>query len=478
MPRPFIGRDFLLATRAARRLYHGYAEKLPIYDYHCHLDAKDIADNRQFASITEAWLGGDHYKWRAMRANGVAERLVTGDGTDIEKFDAWARTVPATIGNPLYHWTHLELARCFGVREQLSPRTATAVYGACAAKLREESFRVRGLLDRMRVQVICTTDDPTDSLEHHDRLRQDISFPVTVVPGFRPDPVLAIENPKTFNRWLNRLGASAGMEVRDWSRLLVALRRRIDAFNERGCRLSDHGIEEPYAVTYTESEVRRIFGAARKGNAPSADDALKYRSALLVELGRMYAERKWAWQLHLGALRNVNSRAVDRLGPNSGYDTIGDFPMARGLAALLDRLDAEDRLPKTVLYSLNPGDNAVLAALTGCFQDGVTPGKIQHGSAWWFNDQKPGMEEQLKNLANLGLLPRFIGMLTDSRSFLSYPRHEYFRRILCNLLGGWIESGELPGDWDLVGGVVRDVCWNNAEAYFGIPRKAAVLTEG
>lgn len=477
MARTFIGRDFLLAGRAARRLYHGYAERLPIYDYHCHLDAKDIADNRRFSSITEAWLGGDHYKWRAMRANGVAERLITGDGTDIEKFDAWARTVPATIGNPLYHWTHLELLRCFGVRELLSPGTATSVFGACAAKLREESSRVRGILARFRVEVICTTDDPVDSLEHHDRLRQDISFPVTVVPGFRPDAALAIENPKAFTKWLGRLGAAAGLEVRDWGRLLVALRRRVDAFHERGCRLSDHGIEEPYAAEYTEGEVRRIFAAARKGEAPSAEEAAKYRSALLVELGRMYAEKRWAWQLHLGALRNVNSRGMDRLGPNTGYDAIGDAPMARGLAALLDRLDADDRLPKTILYSLDPGDNAVLAAMAGCFQDGATPGKIQHGAAWWFNDQKPGMEEHLRTLASLGLLSRFVGMLTDSRSFLSYPRHEYFRRILCNLLGGWIEAGELPRDWDLVGGVVRDICWNNAEAYFAIPRKAAVLAQ-
>ena len=304
-----------------------------------------------------------------------------------------------------------------------------------------------------------------------------ITFPVTVVPGFRPDAAMGIENPKAYNRWLNKLGPAAGLGVRDWGRLLEALRRRIDAFAERGCRLSDHGIEEPYAAEYTESEVKRIFSAARKGSAPTAEEALKYKSALLVELGRMYAERKWAWQLHLGALRNVNSRALERLGPNTGYDTIGDFPMARGLAALLDRLDADDRLPRTVLFSLNPVDNAVLAAMTGCFQDGLTPGKIQHGAAWWFNDQKPGMEEHLKSLASLGLLPRFIGMLTDSRSFLSFPRHEYFRRILCNLLGGWIESGELPRDWGLVGGVVRDICWNNAEAYFGIPRKAAVLTE-
>jgi len=470
--RDFINEDFLLATRAARRLYHGDAKGMPIFDYHCHLPVRDIAENRRFENLTQAWLAGDHYKWRAMRANGVAEHLVTGDAPDRDKFDAWAATVPSTVGNPLYHWTHLELARYFGVRGRLlAPRTAAGIYASCSEKLRSEGFRARGLLERMNVRVVCTTDDPTDSLEHHALLQGDRAFSVTVVPAFRPDPAMAIESPATFNAWVEKLSAAAGIPIDAFDSFLQALRLRHGFFHDRGCRISDHGIEEPFAEEYTEEGIRKIFLQAREGRASSAGEARAFKSAMLVELGRMDAEKGWAWQLHMSALRNVNSRARASLGPDTGYDAIGDFTVARSLARLLDRLEAEGRLPRTILYSLNPAHNAVLASMIGCFQDGGVPGKMQLGSAWWFNDQKEGMEDQMRSLANMGLLARFIGMLTDSRSFLSFPRHEYFRRTLCGLLGERMEKGEIPRDYDLVGGVVRDICWNNAAAYFALPLK-------
>ena len=472
--RQFIDEDFLLPTRAARRLYQGYAKGMPIYDYHCHLPVRDIAENTRFENLTQAWLQGDHYKWRAMRANGVAERLITGDASDKEKFQAWAATVPATIGNPLYHWTHLELARYFGVHGALlGPLTAASIYAACSEKLRSEGFRARGLLELMNVRVICTTDDPTDSLEHHALLRADAGFPITVVPAFRPDAAMGIESPAPFNAWVDRLAAAAGIPIDGYDAFLQALRHRHDFFHDRGCRLSDNGIEEPFAEEYTEEGIRKVFSQARGGGAPSAGEARAFKSAVLFELARMDAEKGWAWQLHMSALRNVNSRARASYGPNTGYDTIGDFTIARSLARLLDRLEAEGRLPKTILYSLNPTHNAVLASVIGCFQGGV-PGKMQLGSAWWFNDQKEGMEEQMRTLANMGLLARFIGMLTDSRSFLSFPRHEYFRRILCGLMGERMERGEIPRDFNLVGGTVRDICWNNAAAYFALPLKAPV----
>jgi glucuronate isomerase len=473
MPAPFITEEFLLEGRSARRLYHGYAEGLPIYDYHCHLDVRQIAENHRFRSLAEAWLAGDHYKWRAMRAAGVDERLITGASTDEEKFQAWARTVPSTLGNPLYHWTHLELARYFGVRESLGPGTAVSIYQRCGARLAEEAFRARGLLSMMQVRVICTTDDPTDALESHDALARDPAVTFTVVPCFRPDTIFAIDQTGPFNAWVDRLAAVADVRVDGWGALLEALRRRVAWFHERGCRVSDHGIEEPFAEECSESEADRIFRAARGGTPPSSREARQYASALLVELGRMYARQGWAWQLHLGALRNVSSRGMRRLGPNTGYDTIGDFRHARGLARLLDRLDASGELPKTILYSLNPADDPVLATMAGCFQDGSVPGKVQHGSAWWFNDQQFGIEDQLRSLASLGLLAPFVGMLTDSRSFLSFPRHEYFRRVLANLLGGWMDRGLLPKDFDLVGGTVRDICWGNAVRYFGIALKGS-----
>jgi glucuronate isomerase len=471
--RDFIPENFLLKTRAARRLYFDFARDMPIFDYHCHLPAADIAANRGFDNLAQAWLAGDHYKWRAMRANGTPERLITGASSDEEKFQAWAETVPATIGNPLYHWTHLELRRYFGVRGTLGPRSAAGIYSECSRQLATDEFHVRGLLRRMNVRVLCTTDDPADSLADHDHLRGDPSFPVTVVPAFRPDPALAIETPGPFNAWVDRLASAAHIDIRDYTTFLEALRLRRDWFHERGCRISDHGIEEPYAEAFTDAQVRRIFQEARAGSAPGRDDARVFRSALLVELGRLYAEKGWAWQLHLGALRDINTRALRGLGAASGYDTMGDFAIVRPLARLLDTLDAEGRLPRTILYSLNPADNAALAAMIGCFSEDGVRGKMQFGAAWWFNDQKEGMEAQMRTLASLGLLARFVGMLTDSRSFLSFPRHEYFRRILCGMLGDQVENGEIPRDFTLVGGIVRDICWNNAAAYFSLPLKDA-----
>jgi glucuronate isomerase len=467
--------DFLLQTGAARTLYREHAQSLPIFDFHCHLPAKDIAENKGFRSITEAWLGGDHYKWRAMRSSGVPERLITGDAPDAEKFMAWAGVVPATIGNPLFHWTHLELRRYFGISDLLGPRTGRGIYEECAKLLAREEFKVRGLLERMRVRVVCTTDDPTDSLQYHAALRADSGFPITVVPTFRPDPAMAVEDPAAFNSWVDRLADAAGMKIRDWRQFLSALRSRHDFFHENGCRASDHGIEEPYADGFTEDRIRGTFAALRRGRTPAADETRAFKSAVMRELARMDAEKGWVQNLHIGALRDINSRYRRILGPNTGFDTIGDLPIARSLARFLDSLDADGRLPKTILYCLNPSDNAVLAAMIGNFPAEGVPGKIQFGPAWWFNDQRHGMQVQLKMLADMGLLARFVGMVTDSRSFLSFPRHEYFRRILCDMLGSAMERGEIPHDMDLVGGIVRDVCWGNAASYFAVPLKSANL---
>jgi glucuronate isomerase len=474
MAEGFIGRDFLLGTRWARRLYHEHAEHLPIFDYHCHLPVRDIAENRRLDSLCQAWLGGDHYKWRAMRACGVAERLITGNATDQEKFEAWATVVPSTLGNPLYHWTHLELARWFGVRSPLGPGSARDIHDQCSALLARDDYRARGLLVKANVSVICTTDDPTDSLEHHQALAADPAFPVAVVPAFRPDPALGIDYPARFNAWVARLELAVGTGIGGYDDFVAAIRSRHDAFHAAGCRISDYGIEEPYTDGFTDSGVRETFHAVRAGIAPEPAEARAFKSATLRELARMDAEAGWTWQLHMAALRDVNSRASAGLGPNTGFDTIGDFPVVRPLARLLDSLETEGRLPKTILYSLNPSHTAELAALAGCFPAEGVPGRIQLGAAWWFNDQKAGMEDHLSSLASIGLLSRFVGMLTDSRSFLSFPRHEYFRRILCRLLGRWMEQGELPGDLRLVGGMVEDICWNNAASYFGIPPKGAV----
>jgi glucuronate isomerase len=467
--KPFLSEDFLLHTETAKRLYHDFAEGMPIFDYHCHLPVSEIAEDRNFENLTQVWLKGDHYKWRAMRAAGVEERLITGNASDAEKFEAWAATVPKTLRNPLYHWTHLELKRYFGISGRLlNSGTAREIYAQCSEKLRAKEFSAKGILKRMNVKVVCTTDDPVDNLEHHRRIRQDRTFSVKVLPAFRPDKALGIESPKTFNQWVGRLEAAAGVEVKDLESFLEAIGIRHDAFHEAGCRLSDHGIEYPYAEDFTLQDTRRIFVDARQGKRPQAHEALKFRSVMLLELAKMDADKGWTQQFHLGALRNVNTKAMTALGPDTGYDSIGDFELARSLAKFLDALDREDRLARTILYVMNPRDNEMMASMTGGFQDGIIRGKMQFGSAWWFNDQKDGMERQVNALSTMGLLSCFVGMLTDSRSFLSYPRHEYFRRVLCNLLGTDVENGEMPDDKELIGNMVKDICFRNAVQYFGI----------
>jgi len=466
---PFLSEDFLLQTAAARRLYHDYAEGMPIFDYHCHLPVEDIAADRIFPNLTRIWLNGDHYKWRAMRANGVDERLVTGDADDWEKFAAWAATVPKTLRNPLYHWTHLELKRYFDITDRLlDPASAREIYDHGNALLQTPEFSTRAIIARMNLKVVCTTDDPVDNLEHHRTLQEDPAFRVKVLPAFRPDKATAVEDPVVYNHYVDKLSAVSGVPIDDYDDLLAALKARHDFFHQMGCRLSDHGLERPYAAEFRPDDIVRIFAKVRRNESATPLENDQFKTAVLLELARMDADRDWTQQFHFGALRNTNSRALRELGPDTGYDSIGDWPMAAPLARFLDRLASEDRLTRTILYVLNPGDNDVIATMIGNFQDGSVPGKIQFGSGWWFNDQKDGMQRQINALSNMGLLSRFVGMLTDSRSFLSYPRHEYFRRVLCNLLGTDMENGELPHDFDLVGEMVRDICYRNAENYFGI----------
>lgn len=467
-PRPFIHEDFLLATRTARRLYHEFAEPEPILDYHCHLSPRDIAENRQFKNLFEIWLEGDHYKWRAMRANGVPERFCTGDATPLEKFKAWAATVPHTLRNPLYHWTHIELARYFGITELLNEASAERIWAQANELLVTPEFSTQGLLRKFRVSTLCTTDDPADDLRHHEASAASGS-PTRVLPAFRPDAALAVQRPEFFNGWLARLEQASGVAITRLGDLLEALRARRDFFHERGCRLSDHGLERCSAEPCTEAEAAAIFDRVRSGQAASPAEHAQFASHLMHFLGRLYAERGWTMQLHLGALRNNNARRLRELGPDTGFDSIGDFPQASSLGAFLDRLDGENALPKTIIYNLNPADNYACASMIGNFQDAGTPGKIQLGSGWWFLDQKEAMEWQLNALSNLGLLSRFVGMVTDSRSFMSYPRHEYFRRVLCNLIGRDIEAGELPDDDSLVGPLVRNICHENARQYFSFP---------
>ena len=462
----FITEDFLLRTKTARTLYHEHAEKMPIYDYHCHLPAHLIAADHRFDNITQAWLYGDHYKWRAMRANGIAERYITGHASDYEKFERWAETVPYCLGNPLYHWTHLELKKLFGIKNRLlGPCTAKGIYETCSEMLRSPEFSVRNIMRKMNVKLVCTTEDPLDSLEHHKRIRES-GFEIKVHAAWRPDKAMAVEDLSAVNVFIDKLGETCDMEICDFNSYVEALRHRHYHFHQNGCRLSDHGLETPYAEDYTEREIKTIFGKIRCGKDLDTCERLKFKSAMMVEFALMDYESGWVQQLHLGALRNSSTRMFRALGPDIGCDSIGDFEIATPLAKFLDRLDSKSELPKTILYNLNPRDNALIATMVGNFQDGSVPGKIQYGSAWWFLDQKDGMEEQLTVLSNMGLLSRFVGMLTDSRSFLSYPRHEYFRRILCNMLGTDVEAGLLPDDLDLLGKMVEDVCFNNAKNYF------------
>ncbi|MBA7643324.1 Uronate isomerase [subsurface metagenome] len=476
MAKDFLDDDFLLQTEASRELYHNYACGMPIFDYHCHLPVREIAENRRFENLTRIWLAGDHYKWQAMRAFGIEERFITGDADDYEKFKAWAEVVPYTIRNPLYHWTHMELKNPFGITGKLlCPQTAEEIYGRCGELLKTDEFRARALMQRNRVKVVCTTDDPVDSLEHHFSIKKDEDFAIKVLPAFRPDKAMAVENPAAFNDWVDRLEQASGFEIRDYSSFVSSLKDRHDFFHEAGCRLSDHGIEEPYAADYTEKEVAESFKALRDGRALNPDQTVKFKSAVLFELALMDAESGWTQQFHFGALRNNNTRMFSRVGPDSGFDSMGDFQPAQALVRLLDRLDSRNKLARTILYVLNPRDNEMIASITGSFQDGLVPGKIQFGSAWWFNDQKYGIEWHLNALSSIGLLSRFVGMLTDSRSFLSYPRHDYFRRILCNLVGTDVENGELPSDLPWLGRIVQDICYNNAVKYFGIFEKHGML---
>lgn len=464
----FIHDDFLLSTKTARKLYHKYAEDEPIFDYHCHIPPKDIASNRQFNNLFEIWLEGDHYKWRAMRANGVAEKFVTGTASPREKFLAWAKTVPYTLRNPLYQWTHLELKRYFGISDLLDEKTADKIWKKANEKLATPALTTQGILKKFKVKVVCTTDDPVDNLEHH-RTFASQQHPTRMLPAFRPDKALTVNSPETFNKWVELLASAANVDVNSFGAFVSALEKRHDYFHSQGCRLSDHGMNHCFADFCSEKTAAEIFNKARKGDSVSPLEHSQFASFMMVFFGHLDARRGWTKQLHLGALRNTNSRLLAKLGPDTGFDSIGDFPQAQTLAAYLNKLDSDNLLPKTVIYNLNPADNYAFAAMIGNFQDGSVPGKVQFGSGWWFLDQKEAMEWQMNALSNLGLLSRFIGMITDSRSFMSYCRHEYFRRTLCNLIGRDIENGELPDEPRLVGQMIRRICYSNAREYMAFP---------
>jgi glucuronate isomerase len=465
--RKFMDENFLLANNTAIDLYNNYAKDMPIIDYHCHLNPKEIFENKKFKNITEAWLYGDHYKWRAMRSNGIDEKFITGNASDYEKFMAWARTMPMTIGNPLYHWTHLELQRYFGIKDVLNEETAPAIWEKINELLSGEGFGARNLIKKSNVKAICTTDDPTDSLEYHISIKKDTEFDVKVLPTFRPDKGLQI-NKDTFITWVANLEKVSNVNIKNYDEFLNALESRVEFFNEVGCRISDHGLDSIAYMDASKEEVAEIFAKALKGQIASYDEESKYRTYTLQFLGRLYSKLGWTMQLHLAALRNNNTRMLKELGPDTGFDSINDEKVAYSLSRLLDSLEVDNLLPKTILYTLNPKDNYVLSTMLGNFQGAQVPGKIQFGAAWWVLDSKEGMIEQMKILANTGLLSRFVGMLTDSRSFLSYTRHEYFRRILCNLLGEWAENGEVPDDMELLGNMVQGICYNNARGYFDI----------
>ncbi len=461
----FLDDDFLLKTDTARILYHDYAKNMPIIDYHNHLPPDQVLNDKVFENLTQVWLYGDHYKWRAMRTNGINERFCTGDASDYEKFEKWAATVPYTLRNPLYHWTHLELQRYFGITETLNPDSAKKIYDEATAKIQSPDYSVQGLLGMMNVEIICTTDDPLDSLEHHAAYLQQ-NKNIKMLPAFRPDKFILIDNPN-FSTYIQKLSEIVGFEIQSFENLLQALRKRADFFASMGCQICDHGLEQIYAADFTNESADVAFKNVISGKTISKEDALVFKSAILHHLGVMYHSLGWTQQFHLGALRNNNSRALRVLGPDTGWDSIGDYSQAVSLSKFLGRLDEYDQLAKTIIYNLNPADNEVMATMIGNFNDGSIAGKIQFGSGWWFLDQKDGMERQMNTLSNMGLLSRFIGMLTDSRSFLSFPRHEYFRRILCNLLGDDIENGEIPNDMKWNGQIVQNICYYNAKEYFG-----------
>jgi glucuronate isomerase len=465
--RKFMDKDFLLQTETAQKLYHEHAAKQPIIDYHCHLIPSMVANDHQFKSLTEIWLGGDHYKWRAMRTNGIDEKYCTGtDTSDWEKFEKWAETVPYTMRNPLYHWTHLELKTGFGVDKLLSPKTAREIYAECTAKLQTPEYSARNLMRKYKVEAVCTTDDPIDSLEHHIKTKND-GFEIKMLPTWRPDKAMAVENPANFRAYVEELSKVSEITISSFDDLISALRKRQDFFAEQGCKLSDHGIEEFYAEDYTESEIKMIFNKVYGGDELSYWEILKFKSAMLVIFAEMDWEKGWTQQFHYGAIRNNNTRLFNQLGADTGFDSIGTFLTAKAMSKFLDTLDKQDKLTKTIIYNLNPADNEVIATMIGNFQDGRIAGKMQFGSGWWFLDQKDGMEKQLNALSVLGLLSRFVGMLTDSRSFLSYPRHEYFRRNLCNLIGNDVENGLLPAEeLDFLGQLVEGISYTNAKNFF------------
>jgi len=466
--RKFLADDFLLQTRTAVRLYHDYAAQMPIYDYHCHLPVQEIAENRQFENLTKIWLDGDHYKWRAMRCCGVSEEYITGNASDREKFKAWAGTVPKTLRNPLYHWTHLELKNPFGISDMLlNADTSDEIYDKCAAMLNTEAYSARGILKRMNVNVICTTDDPLDDLQYHKAIKEDAEFSIRVSPAFRPDKAMKVESPGIFSNWVNQLQQVTGSDLENFDSFMAALESRLDFFHQAGCRVSDHGNDIFYFEQASAPELDTTYKKARQGEILSYHEIAAFKTQVQIEFCKLYSRNNWVQQFHIGTVRNNSTRMFKQLGPDTGFDSMGDRSYAEPLAAFLDQLDQNGQLAKTILYTINPKDNEMLATMIGNFQDGKTPGKMQFGSGWWFNDQKDGMERQLNALSTMGVLSQFVGMLTDSRSFLSFPRHEYFRRILCSLFGNDIENGEIPDDLELVGQTIQDICFNNAETYFG-----------
>lgn len=462
----FMNKDFLLLNESAKILYHDYAAKMPIIDYHCHIDPAEIAQNKCFKNITQVWLGGDHYKWRAMRSNGVAEKYITGNATDKEKFQKWAETLPKAIGNPLYHWTHLELKEYFNYTHTLNKETAEEVWELCNQKLQSGTLNVRDIIQQSHVKVICTTDDPVDDLKWHAQIAQDDTFETQVLPTWRPDKTVNIEK-ESFVAYIRQLSEVSEIKIDSLESLFVALTVRLDYFNDHGCKIADHGLDYIFYRESTTEETDTILKKALDGQTLTVEEIEKYKTTLLIFFGQAYSKRHWVMQLHFGALRNNNHIMFEKLGPDTGFDAINTHPCAEGAVGLLNALEEKHSLPKTILYSLNPTDNAPIGALIGCFQNSEAAGKIQHGSGWWFNDTKQGMIEQLTNLANFSILGNFIGMLTDSRSFLSYTRHDYFRRILCNLIGTWVENGEYPADFETLGQIIQDISFNNANHYFG-----------
>jgi glucuronate isomerase len=461
----FLDQDFLLNTNTAIKLYENVAAEAPIFDFHCHLDPREVWENKSYENITQIWLGGDHYKWRTMRMHGVGERYITGDASDWEKFEKWAETVPHLIGNPVYHWTHLELKIFFGINKVLSPETALEIWEECNEKLQSPEFSARALIERSNVKFIGTTDDPISTLEYHQLLRNDDTFKTIIAPTFRPDGALFIERP-TFKSWIERLADVSGIKTDSLDGFIEALKQRVEFFHENGGRASDHDIQKMEYVETTKQEVESIFNKRVSGEQLSNEELIAYRIFLLKELGKMYAEKQWVMQLHMGAMRNNNTRMKELLGTDVGFDSVGEANMAEGLSRFLDALDQENSLPRTVLFNLNQKDNVVLAGMMGNFYEEGVPGKVQLGSGWWFVDHIDGMERQMKDFANVGVLSHFIGMLTDSRSFLSYARHDYFRRILCNILGEWIETGVVPNDIKHIERMVRNICYDNAESFF------------